>query len=258
MSGPTLRDRFISTNSKAKNEQFNNPEFYFIDSLSIFLEDLGFGEEYFWRGRAVHADDTSAWSETWSFNTIDQVYLSSPENNATDVTVLPSLRWNKILSVPRYQVQLSPTADFDSLMYDDIASDTNAFQVIQKLQNNEDYFWRVRGVVINPDTSGWSEVWSFTTEELQGIGDEQGFAENISVYPNPSNGEVTIEFSGNNTEMHLLVMDLVGKVFVDKKLSFSSVQSKQRIDLQKLPEGIYLIKLNKGDDVITRKLVIDK
>lgn len=242
----------------AMNEQFDNPEFFFIDSLSIFLEDLGFGETYFWRGRAVHAHDTSDWSETRNFNTIDQVYLSSPENNATDVTVLPSLRWEKILSVPRYQVQLSPTADFDSLMYNNITGDTNAFQVIQKLQNNEDYFWRVRGVVIKPDTSGWSEVWSFTTEELQGIGDEQGLAEAISVYPNPSKGEVTIAFNGNNSEMRLMVMDLVGKVYADRQLTFSAVQSTQRIDLQELPEGIYLLKLTKNDDIITRKLVIDK
>ena len=94
---------------------------------------------------------------------------------------------------------------------------------------------------------------TFTTEEEQGIIELS--AENFAkVYPNPNNGLVTIEFQ-NTDAKDIKVYDIKGTVVY----AISKVQqSIMELDLQGLPNGVYIIKIqnlvnNKVIDLKTLK-----
>ncbi len=63
----------------------------------------------------------------------------------------------------------------------------------------------------------------------------EGSAENVVVYPNPSNGLFTIELLANS---NVTVVDLLGKVVYAKQLQ----EGKQAINLTHLSKGVYILK----------------
>lgn len=244
------------------DETFTAPMEYFVDSGSIIINDFGFGDTYFWRGKALHTVFESDWTEPWTFTTMDEVLLLSPENNATDVGELPLLDWDSIAGVTKYQVQLSRYSNFSELFADEIVpAAQHHYQVIYKLDKETDYFWRARAMTTytaDPDTSGWSETYKFTTEPEVGIEDEL-FASKVDVYPNPSAGNLTINYQSSvASQVRVMLMDLVGHTYVDKYINFSSGTQEHTLNVSDLANGVYILRLEKGDAVITEKLVIDK
>lgn len=244
------------------DESFPDPETYFVDSTSIFQNGLTFGTTVYWRVRAVHETDMSDWSAPENYVTIGAVYLNSPANNEADVSVLPILDWDSIAGATSYQMQFADNPGFANIMYDEVlmASD-HEYQVLFKLQEESDYYWRVRAMTtksLTPDTSDWSEVYKFTTEGGIGI-DEDLFNSSLEIYPNPANEEVFIKLENNLTDaVELNIMDLVGKSYVKRTLDFGPGMNEQKVDVSNLAQGIYIIMLQSGDASKTQKLVIEK
>ncbi|MCL4857172.1 MAG: T9SS type A sorting domain-containing protein, partial [Flavobacteriales bacterium] len=71
----------------------------------------------------------------------------------------------------------------------------------------------------------------------------------VSVYPNPSNGYVYIDVANNSLKIASIeVFDLMGKSQLKKMVNTARMQ----LNLQYLPQGIYLLKFanDKGNKVI--------
>jgi hypothetical protein len=77
---------------------------------------------------------------------------------------------------------------------------------------------------------------------------------NSKVYPNPSNGQITVKDAPIGAEIE--VTDMVGNLVFKSKLN-SAMQS---FDLSKNPDGVYFytIRSADGQSVITKRLVIRK
>ncbi len=76
---------------------------------------------------------------------------------------------------------------------------------------------------------------------------------NFKVLPNPTTGRVEIVLPGNvNTDIQ--VFDTEGKVVFRQLLNGNHVT----LDLSNLSDGTYLIGLKKGDEMVSRKLVLQK
>ncbi len=73
---------------------------------------------------------------------------------------------------------------------------------------------------------------------------------NVSIYPNPSKGKLTIKTKDN---YHLEVMDIMGKSVYAKELT----GSQNNIDLSNQAAGIYLIRLTNGNKIINHKIIIE-
>lgn len=75
---------------------------------------------------------------------------------------------------------------------------------------------------------------------------------NTKVYPNPSNGQITIKDAPVGSELE--ITDMVGKVIFKSKL----VGANQSFDLSSNPDGVYFytIKSSEGNKSITKKLVL--
>ncbi len=75
--------------------------------------------------------------------------------------------------------------------------------------------------------------------------------ENISVYPNPSNGIITIQ-RNSNEKMNLEIFDITGKQIHSQKNITDNLYT---IDLSSITNGVYFINISVNDKIITKKLI---
>ena len=84
--------------------------------------------------------------------------------------------------------------------------------------------------------------------------DDIGFPEltafNVSVYPNPSRGEITVDI---DVIVDVLVLvDMNGKVILTKE---NLASGKQILDLSELPDGTYVLQMVSGEQVVSKRLI---
>jgi plastocyanin len=80
-------------------------------------------------------------------------------------------------------------------------------------------------------------------------------AEQISAYPNPSSGSLTfgIDCELMSEQNIISVFDLKGKMITETTMS----GMRSVIDLSNQPKGIYLLRFNNGEAVLTKEIVIE-
>ena len=127
---------------------------------------LGGNTEYYWRVSATNANGIKgAWSSTWNFTTVPIVpvapVLSSPSNGATGVLLNPTLSWSASSGATSYELQVSTTANFSSIVSDIFNLGGQISSMVTGLSTNT-YYWRVNATS-SGGTSDWSSVWTFTT-----------------------------------------------------------------------------------------------
>ena len=74
----------------------------------------------------------------------------------------------------------------------------------------------------------------------------------FSISPNPNNGtfDIVMPILYENTKVEIL--DLSGKIIFSEKLS----QKKQRLDINNISRGVYILSLNQNGIIKTNKLII--
>jgi len=101
---------------------------------------------------------------------------------------------------------------------------------------------------------------SLTTSHLCTVGiNEIDAISNVSIYPNPSNGIVNVIFdnSNANNKITITVNNLLGEMVSEiEKENVSSVNIP--IDLSEQSAGVYYIKIQSGNSILTKKLVLLK
>ena len=123
--------------------------------------NLHFGTTYYWHVRSYINGDSTQWSQTWSFTTMDAVTLNSPANGAVEQPMKILLNWNTASSPIAYDLDLDTSSAFNSSLHF-YASDTTSQYKVSQLYFGAHYYWRVR-IRNLVDTSQWSSVYSFTT-----------------------------------------------------------------------------------------------
>lgn len=179
---------------------FTEPFTFLSEENTLTVNNLAFGQEYFWRVRARHDVDTSVWTSVWTFSTINTVLLSSPANDAVDIEILPTLEWNQVLGVVSYQLQYDTLADFSNPMDITIPigeDDPVVYQIDNSLKYKQNYFWRVRAIN-TVDTTLWSEVWTFKTKSATGIDDVAILKSSVNIFPNPVSNNLSLTFNTKN------------------------------------------------------------
>jgi hypothetical protein len=74
----------------------------------------------------------------------------------------------------------------------------------------------------------------------------------VSVYPNPTNSNFSIEIPESFVGGEISIIDLTGKVVLKDRVTQSAIK---RIDVSTLNDGIYLIRMNNGTVQFTDRLV---
>jgi hypothetical protein len=167
------------------NSDFSSPHFTGTTAVGITeLEcttPLAVGVRYYWRVRTIDAAGaTSSWSARQNFRTIANRAPFAPQApftpaNGLEVnTANPTIQWsmpdppdpdvNDTIDVIRYQVQLNDKADLANGPY--IFSTTTAVNVQEaicaaNLEDNKQYWYRVRAIDPGGLSSDWSAVQNF-------------------------------------------------------------------------------------------------
>jgi len=93
---------------------------------------------------------------------LDVPTLISPADDAINQPIILPFKWNGVLGTDFYALQICSSPDFKKteIIY---GGDTTATTyVANQLENDAEYYWRVRAINAT-DTSDWSSVWSFRT-----------------------------------------------------------------------------------------------
>lgn len=74
----------------------------------------------------------------------------------------------------------------------------------------------------------------------------------VMLYPNPSNGDFTVQLANTTDEANVTVYDSLGK-----QVSSKQVLGKENITLSNAAKGIYMVVITSGATVTTKKLVVN-
>ena len=75
---------------------------------------------------------------------------------------------------------------------------------------------------------------------------------NISLYPNPTNGEFQIEMPEESSFNRVEVMNIVGKQLFVKN---TNSEKRMSFDLSNQPKGLYLVKISSDNETIVKKVM---
>lgn len=109
------------------------------------------------------------------------------------------------------------------------------------------------------DGSGGGVSGKFSITVVSGkVGvEQQKVSGEVKLYPNPANGQFTIEVAGNSIEsIRVSLFDLTGRMVYDQ--TYKDHSEKLIIDPGNLSTGIYLVKVYSGNFSKSIKLVVEK
>ncbi|MBL7998551.1 MAG: T9SS type A sorting domain-containing protein [Candidatus Kapabacteria bacterium] len=138
-----------------------------ITETSYLYKGIQDNTQYFWRVRTANGLTKSVWS-TSSFivgnllqtNTPRSPKLALPVNGMANTTTNLDLVWQPIDNASGYDVEVSPTPQFYTVVYRISVSETKT--TVKNLSSGLQYFWRVRAK--NEHGAGsWAIANSFTT-----------------------------------------------------------------------------------------------
>ncbi|PLW95163.1 MAG: hypothetical protein C0592_00730 [Marinilabiliales bacterium] len=86
---------------------------------------------------------------------------------------------------------------------------------------------------------------------ISGVGISE-LAQKTMIYPNPTNGVITIEFLNNESEIYIDVLSADGRM-VNQTIS---TQNKTTIDLQNEAAGIYIVKIREKNEIHVSRIII--
>jgi len=75
----------------------------------------------------------------------------------------------------------------------------------------------------------------------------------VKIYPNPSSGKFTVEFTNFQNPAQISIVNMVGSTIYPLRAINST---HWEIDLSTAPKGVYIVRLNDGEKVVNQKIVI--
>jgi hypothetical protein len=104
------------------------------------------------------------------------------------------------------------------------------------------------------DANGCSASSEFAVQTV-GLAD-LGLTNAISIYPNPSNGSSKLSIQLMEAQrVNLFIIDLQGKVQFQQDFTFNSGKNEVPLNLSKLSDGVYFLRLENSNFKLTKRLV---
>jgi hypothetical protein len=220
------------------------------NSSSNVSVNLMYGKQYYWRARAYHTKDTSAWSAIYRFKTIAPPTISgpvlvSPANGQKNVPVATiTLTWNFLTNATSYDIEVSKDQSFSTIVSSGNTSNTAI--LFSGVQAKTRYYWRVRGRV-NEVLGPWSSDRWFETAAPTGLEMEMDDKTSINVYPNPTNQVFELTFNG---DYEIKITNLQGQLMFETK-----AKNILQVNAEKWEPGVYFINLCKENQCFIKKIV---
>ena len=122
---------------------------------------------------------------------------------------------------------------------------------------------RRKATITSPSTTfNLSSQWdSFTTDTCNNLGSKTSTKVNkeevtdidaISIYPNPSHGDFTINYNNSNKNYSIQLISLLGQIIFEKENI-----TQPSVTLNTIPKGFYLVKIEDATQTIYKKIIIN-
>ncbi len=210
------------------------------------------GSVYFVRVRAENYKNPGPWSDVIEYKVRPlpgTISLVSPLDNVENIPTRPNLEWKDDSYSEYYHLQLSTDNGFNELEYEKDKISNTKIKLLNKLDPDTDYYWRVRGW--NDGGYGdWSQVFTFRTEPSTSVSSEiKGI---VSATPVPAVDKLRL----NIFDVSLLgktakISDASGKLIMTNIL----VSEIQEFDISGFNAGIYFIGIENGKNKYTIKFL---
>jgi len=117
---------------------------------------------------------------------------------------------------------------------------------------------------ITPFGTNWKVTGNFTSGisgdyyfgNLAFLSTSEFTFDNFLMYPNPSNGSLTMSFNTAN-DVNVNLYDIRGREVLNKNFRAQGSKFNQTLNLATLSTGVYVVKVNSGANTMFRKLVIN-
>jgi len=107
----------------------------------------------------------------------------------------------------------------------------------------------VRNIFVIPEYEG---------DCVSGISNSAELEKSVSIYPNPGNGIFTIVFSNPiQKEMKISIQNALGQLMLSSP-NLITGNEKIVVDLNSQPSGIYFVKIDSGNRMVTKKIILSK
>lgn len=179
---------------------------------------------------------------------VSEVALASPEDNAEVLEGDITFNWDASPEATSYLIQYSVNADFSVITFEEEV--TSTIRTLTDVPTGDLIFWRI--VALNDCGEAISSVRQFRIIP-NGIHDFGGGRE-LSVYPNPVKGQLTVEATGNwPTDLNAVLFDATGRQLAEYRLEGGG---RAQWDLGSIPAGVYYLRFASLGLERTERLVV--
>jgi hypothetical protein len=214
-----------------------------------------------WNIENFQGDDNAHWLEVLQrFNAPPSPALIEPADNANNVQLNPVFSWENLTDFTQFDIEI-----YNGFTLIASASDLtiNNYQLTNSLSPSTVYTWHVRSNNPNGPDGEWSNVYTFTTDDLTGSINNDGIPEKFSLhnnFPNPFNPSTTINYDiAKPVNVSLIVYDVLGRE-VSRLVSGRIQPGKYTAvwNASGYPSGLYFYKLTAGEFTSVKKMILVK
>jgi len=216
---------------------------------------------YYYRVRASNSGGISANSNTISVTTLLAAPVATAATNVTNTSF--TANWNISNGATNYWIDVSTDADFTNVLtsYNNKSvGNVTTFNIIS-LTTNTTYYFRVCASN-NNGTSPYSNTITVGVG-ITGVDDLSTIPNRFDLfqnYPNPFNPSTTIKYQiPENTFVSIKVYNVLGCVISTLVNDMKSAGTYEvRFDASQLTSGIYIYKIQAGEFLQTKKMILIK
>lgn len=182
--------------------------------------------------------------------------LTSPVANAIEQFDFVELEWDGVANATHYVVQVSRLPSFSFLEFNEIITDTTV--LITTLQDNRDYYWRVRAFNQGYTCAPTSVSAAFETQDLVRT-ENIASVERFGIYPTIiENGQnLTIEITTRKKlDAQLRIFNIAGQQMLAQPFNLNIGENQEIISLSNLTGGTYIVQIQTEEGMINEKIVV--
>jgi len=222
------------------------------------LHGFSSGQRYYWRVQAINnVGGSGVWSNTWTFSTIlAPTNLVLQRSALTEIT----LTWTvNAVSADGYVIERKQSPQTSFSVLDTLKGNGNEY-VDKNAGQTKANTYRVKAY-LQSTTSDYSDEATLNISGVNGGGD--GIPKEYSVsqnYPNPFNPTTTIKFAlPQSAVTKIIVYDVLGREIqplINKELKAG--YHEVNFYASNLPSGVYFYRIQSGNFISTKKMILLK
>ncbi|OAV46046.1 zinc-dependent metalloprotease [Lewinella sp. 4G2] len=193
---------------------------------------------------------------------VDDLIMYAPEDRERLVYQdSVSMIWNSVPNASYYVVQVNQTSNFNGAVLLTTTTNDTTLTLTEGLSRRTTYYWRIRPVAEYNVGGAFGPTFQFRngTQLTSTIDAELNAA--INVAPNPVFGGQMLRIEGRDLDLtgtlNYQVINAAGQVMINRQgipVNVSGIS--ERIDTGNLPAGMYFLRMQVADRMISRRIVV--